>query len=166
MFLVLSDNGASTGDAWDSPTGRRWLERNYHREVERLGEKGSWIAPGRYWGRVSNAPFAGQKFSASGGGMRVPLIIAGTAITEPNTIHGEFAYITDIAPTLLDLAGWTPEDAQPGTQAMSGHSLVPALVPGNDPLPTGRAPVGYEFSGNAALFPRRLQDCAEPAARR
>jgi arylsulfatase A-like enzyme len=152
VFLVLSDNGATTGDAWESPAARRWLERNYHRDVERLGEQGSWIASGRYWGRVSNAPLAGQKFSASEGGMRVPLIIAGPAITQPNAIQREFAYITDIAPTLLDLAGWTLQDAPSRTQAMSGSSLVPALVPGNDTLPVDRAPVGYEFSGNAALF--------------
>ncbi|MDX1736465.1 MAG: sulfatase-like hydrolase/transferase, partial [Halioglobus sp.] len=152
VFVVLSDNGATTSDAYDNPAARRWLESTYEREVERLGEKGSWIASGRYWGRVSNAPFAGQKFSASGGGMRVPLIIAGTEITEPDTIQRDFAYITDIAPTLLDLAGWTPQDAPAGTQTMSGSSLVPLLVPGKDTSQAGRAPVGYEFSGNAALF--------------
>lgn len=152
VFLVLSDNGATTSDAYDTPAARRWLESNYHREVERLGEKGSWIAPGRYWGRVSNAPFSGQKFSASEGGMRVPLIIAGPAITAPVSIQQQFAHITDIAPTLLALSGWSPQDAPAGTQAMSGRSLVPLLAPGNDTPKAVRTPVGYEFSGNAALF--------------
>ncbi|MEM1110695.1 MAG: arylsulfatase [Pseudomonadota bacterium] len=152
VFVVLSDNGATTSDAYDNAVARRWLDSNYHRDVETLGEKGSWIAPGRYWGRVSNAPFAGQKFSASEGGMRVPLIIADAAQPQANAVQHTFAHVTDIAPTLLELAGWRPEDAPPATQAMSGRSLVPLLGPGDMPPAVDRAPVGYEFCGNAALF--------------
>ena len=152
VFLVLSDNGATVGDAWESPTARRWLESNYHRDVERLGERGSWVAAGRHWGRVSNAPLAGQKFSASGGGLRVPLIIAGAGVAQPGAIQREFAFVTDIAPTLLDLSGWTLQDAPANMQVMSGSSLVSLLAAGNNNLQGDRAPVGFEFSGNAALF--------------
>ena len=72
-----------------------------------------------------------------------------------NRIHAGLTHVTDILPTLLDLAGVT----HPGTQyrgqtieAPTGHSLLPAL---KDPAARVRAadePLGYELAGNKALF--------------
>ncbi|NND69439.1 MAG: arylsulfatase [Halioglobus sp.] len=148
VFIVLSDNGAVANEPYENPFGARWLRANYHRDVERLGEKGSWVAAGRHWGRVANTPLAGVKFSAGEGGVRVPLFIAGVPGLRPGAVYSDFAYVTDLAPTLLALAGVK----ETGLQAMTGVSLLPFL--------TGRAAgihhadhaIGYEFSGSAALY--------------
>ncbi|GAB3278838.1 sulfatase-like hydrolase/transferase [Parahaliea aestuarii] len=162
VFVVLSDNGATVAEPYESRFVRAWLDRHYSRAVETLGIRGSWVAAGRGWGAVSNTPLAGAKFSASEGGVRVPLIIAGTGVVPRGGIDREFAYITDLAPTLLALAGVSSLSNQP----LDGASLVPRLG-GPDSVesaatptgaaptgaaPTGAAPTGYEFAGHSALY--------------
>ncbi len=152
VFVVLSDNGAVANEPYENKFGRRWLEENYHREVETLGEKGSWVAAGRYWGQVANTPFKGQKFSASEGGVRVPLIISGLPEIESGALSHEFAYVTDITPTLLEVAGLSQTLTEEGREAISGLSLLTIFDTDSGPTINSREAVGYEFSGNAALY--------------
>ncbi|MCB1843418.1 MAG: arylsulfatase [Halioglobus sp.] len=153
VFVLLSDNGATVAEPYDNPHGRRWLEKHYHRDVETLGERGSWVAAGRHWGVVSNTPLAGSKFSASEGGVRVPLIIAGVPAIEPGSVYGGFVYVTDIAPTLLAIAGVEGPSADSAQrERISGRSLLPVLAGADQPLRGADDTIGYEFSGNAALY--------------
>ncbi len=151
VFVVLSDNGAVASEPYDNPLGARWLRSHYHRDVERLGEKGSWVAAGSRWGRVANTPLSGVKFSAGEGGVRVPLFIAGVPGQATGRILDQFTYVTDLAPTLLDLAGVAP--AASGPQApMTGANLAPLLRGITDRLHPPDEAIGYEFSGSAALY--------------
>ena len=152
VFLLLSDNGAVANEPYDNPFGRRWLEKHYTREVETLGEKGSWVAAGSHWGLVANAPLAGYKFYAGEGGVRVPLIIAGLPAIEPGTVNGEFVYITDLAPTVLELAGLPIPGPLQEREPMTGKSLQPLLTGDAGPLYRADEAIGYEFSGNSALY--------------
>src|SRR3546814_13607133 len=101
------------------------------------------------------APLSGYKFSAAEGGLRVPLIIAwpGNAKVRASVVSNGFAHVTDIVPTLADLAGvplpgarWNGKAVEPVT----GRSLVPMLEGAADGV-HGDAPLGYELAGNAAL---------------
>lgn len=150
VFVLLSDNGAVANEPYENDYARRWLDKHYHRDVETLGEKGSWISAGRHWGRVSNTPLSGQKFSAGEGGVRVPLIVAGLPSIAPGTLSHVFAHVTDIAPTLLQIAGVTGPVVQAGREAMTGKSLLAAFEAGVVHGP--EEAIGYEFSGNAALY--------------
>jgi arylsulfatase A-like enzyme len=152
IFVVFSDNGATGAEPYENAYGRRWLERHYHREVESLGEKGSWVAAGRQWGRVSNTPLSGYKFSAGEGGVRVPLIISGLPSIRPGEVSREFVYITDLAVTLLDIAGLAPPRGARERGATTARSLLPQLQGDSRPLRGRGEAVGYEFSGNAALY--------------
>lgn len=153
VFVLLSDNGATATEPYSNAYGRRWLEKHYHRDVETLGERGSWVAAGSRWGVVSNTPLDGTKFSASEGGVRVPLIIAGPSAIEPGAVHSEFVYVTDIAPTLLDIAGVRIPQADPARrERISGKSLLPVFGGTNQQLRAADESIGYEFSGNAALY--------------
>lgn len=152
VFVLFSDNGATAAEPYDNAFGRRWLQSNYHREVETLGEKGSWVAAGSHWGRVSNTPLDGTKFSSGEGGVRVPLIISGFPSIAPGTVNREFAYITDLAPTLLAIAGLEPPVVVADGQTMTGKSLLSALAEGAAPLYSSEEVIGYEFSGNSALY--------------
>lgn len=152
VFVVLSDNGATTSEPYENRFGRRWLEANYHRDVETLGEKGSWVAAGRNWGAVSNTPFNGYKFYAGEGGVRVPLIVAGLPGIEPGAVEQQFVYVTDLAPTLLEIAGLAPPVATQDALAMRGRSLLSLFQEAGGPLHDAHEAIGYEFSGNAALY--------------
>lgn len=151
VFVVLSDNGAVANEPYDNPVGARWLRSRFHRDVERLGEKGSWVAAGRHWGRVANTPLAGVKFSASEGGVRVPLFVSGVPGAASGEISKDFVYVTDIAPTMLALAGISPARSRE-EPPMTGASLLPHLTGARDHASADNRTVGYEFSGGAALY--------------
>lgn len=152
VFILLSDNGAAANEPYSSDYARRWLEKRYHREVETLGEKGSWVAAGSRWGRVANTPFSDFKFFAGEGGVRVPLLIAGAGVESRGAIYPEFTHVTDIAPTILELAGIEPPAPSAPELEISGVSLAGSLRGDNRPLRSADDSVGYEFSGNSALF--------------
>jgi len=150
--VVMSDNGATTSEPYENPYGRRWLEKHYHRQVETLGEKGSWVAAGRRWGQVSNTPLSGHKFYAGEGGVRVPLIITGLPDIDSGDVLGAFVHVTDLAPTLLAIAGVETPAASDQSVAMSGKSVLPLLQGSAAPLHHPDEAIGYEFSGNSALY--------------
>ncbi len=152
VIVLLSDNGAAASEPYEDKYGRRWLEKRYTRAVETLGEKGSWVSAGRNWSQVSNTPLSGYKFFAGEGGVRVPLVIAGLREPITQSIYHEFAYVTDIVPTLLDIAGVAFPSPSTGREALQGKSLLPLLAKGQSPVHDPSEAIGYEFSGSSALY--------------
>ena len=152
VFLFLSDNGAEGSDysqAWV------WLATQYDLSIDRLGSKGGYGVPGPGWASASVAPLSTYKFYSGEGGLRVPLIISGVPGMPANQIHHSLTHVTDIVPTLLDLA----RTAAPGTrykgqpvEPLAGRSLLPVLLDPSLALRTADEPLGYELSGNQALF--------------
>src|SRR3546814_2045877 len=124
--------------------------------IANIGRRGSFSAIGPGWASAAASPLSGYKFTASEGGLRVPLIIAwpGHADIRAGGISDGLAHVTDILPTLTELAGvsghggrWRGRAVEPVT----GRSPVPMLKGGVGSV-HGDAPPGYELSGNAALF--------------
>jgi len=152
VFIVFSDNGATVTEPYQNWFGRQWLEKHYTHEVETLGEKGSWVAAGSHWGVVSNTPLSGYKFYAGEGGVRVPLIITGLPASIPGTVYQDFVYVTDLAPTMLAIAGVSPPAAAEGMESMTGKSLASVFAAGSGPPHGSDTATGYEFSGNSALY--------------
>ena len=76
----------------------------------------------------------GGKFLAYEPATHLPLIIRGPGI-EPNTHTGQFASTIDIAPTILELAGVTPD------KSVDGTSLVPFM---QEPSLRTRRPLLFE----------------------
>ncbi len=155
VFVFLSDNGAEASDPYASLVGRLWLDWQYRRDIDSLGAKGAYSVLGPSWASAAASPLYTYKFYAGEGGLRVPLIVAGVPGLKPGTIQPSFAHINDIAPTLLDLA----RVARPGpsyngrpVEAMSGRSLLPVLRGEAARVHPVDEPIGYELSGNQALF--------------
>ena len=153
VFVFLSDNGPEGSDYRQADL---WLRWNYSRDLARLGGPGAYVVPGPSWSNASAAPLRGFKFYASEGGIRTPLIISGAAAgVAQNQVHAGLTHVTDIVPTLLDLARVDrPSDNFQGRpiQALTGRSLLPVL---SNPAARVRAAdetVGYELAGNKALF--------------
>jgi arylsulfatase/uncharacterized sulfatase len=152
VFVFLSDNGAEGNDYKDAQI---WLITQYSQDVDRLGGKGAYGIPGPSWASASVSPLMGYKFYASEGGIRVPMVISGVPGARKPQVARALTHVTDIAPTLLELAAVAlPAGSYKGqdVQAMSGKSLV-GLVRGETTSVRGPLEsLGYELSGNLALF--------------
>jgi len=156
IFVFLSDNGAEPTNPYNRLRNRLFLGMQYDTSIANIGRRGSFSAVGPGWASASASPLSGYKFSATEGGLRVPLIIAwpGHAGIRAGAINDGLAHVTDILPTLLDLSGvpghggtWNGRPVE----RLAGRSLVPMLA-GTEGSVHGDAPLGYELSGNAALF--------------
>jgi arylsulfatase A-like enzyme len=146
VFIITSDNGPEPSRGDDDRRLEFWMRLNgYHINEEGIGERGSWGFIGPEWANAAASPSALYKFYASEGGLRVPLIIAGPGIMPQRT--GSTSLVTDVAPTLLDMAGLDGAHSQ-----MTGRSLLPVLQGINDHTYGPEDPIGMEVSGNSALY--------------
>ena len=155
VFVFMSDNGSEASDPYAVLSARLWLDWKYNRDIDKLGDKGAYSIIGPSWASAAASPLSTYKFYSGEGGIRVPLIIAGAPGMQANQINRSFAHINDIAPTLLQIA----QVPQPGrvwhgqpVEPMTGASLLPVL---QGQAARAHAPdeaIGYELSGNQALF--------------
>jgi arylsulfatase A-like enzyme len=155
-FIVMSDNGA---DAFDlsqlNLPFKAWYRVNYALGYDRMGGPGSYVHYGANWAEVSNTPFALVKGTSGEGGMRVPFIIDYPARIRPGQLAGEFAYVTDFLPTVLDIAGIAlPGDDYQGRKLHrpSGTSLLAYLEGKAAAAHAPTQAIGYESTGGQALF--------------
>lgn len=160
VFVFLSDNGAETSDPYSILLGRLWLDTQYSRDLDRLGGPGAYTTIGPHWATAAASPLATGKFYAGEGGLRVPMIIAGVPGVAAGAIQNGFTHVTDLAPTLLELAGVAhPAPRWRGAQieAPTGRSLLPVLRGERASVRAPLETVGYELAGNAALFRGELK---------
>ena len=147
VFIVTSDNGPEPSHPVGEPGFGTWMNlHGYSRELENLGETGSYAFIGPEWAMAAAAPFNLFKFYASEGGLRVPFLITGPGIASGQ--HSQAAgYVTDVTPTILDLAGLSEM-----TGDVTGRSLRAVISGEADTAYTPDDAVGFEVSGNSALF--------------
>ncbi len=119
IIVFTSDNGAT---AEGGPVGTRsyfsqfvhgpvppdW-DRDVAHDEELIGTAALGVHYPRGWGQASNTPFRFYKGQTFAGGVRVPFIISWPAglsrEAADNGVRRQYSYVTDVAPTLLDLAG-------------------------------------------------------------
>jgi arylsulfatase A-like enzyme len=159
IFIFSSDNGPE-GSSLIGPTGGsrldKWFDRvGYRRDIENLGERGSWVAIGPSNATIAASPLAFYKFHANEGGLRVPLVMSGPGISQRGEFTDEFAFVTDLAPTILSLVGinnhqgeWRGKAVEP----MVGTDLSAFLSGHKEQIHDEPKPVGYELGGGSALF--------------
>ncbi|MGE8190037.1 arylsulfatase [Pseudomonas sp. NPDC086278] len=155
VFVFLSDNGSEPTDPYAIPAIRLWLEMNYTRQLDRLGSKGAFTSIGPSWASAAASPLSGYKFFAGEGGLRTPLIVSGVPNMQADRIIKAFTHVTDIVPTLLDVAGVPAHSGEyqgRAVEPMIGSSLVPVLKGTTDRVHPEDQAIGYELSGSAALF--------------
>ena len=120
------------------------------------------------WGEVCNTPFPSFKTYTGAGGRRVSFIVSWPrGIAERGAIRRQFVHVTDLMPTLLDVAGVAPLDSVNGRPAkpMDGASFSTVLRDPNAPSP--RDEQYYECWSNRAYYrdgwlARSLQVRGEP----
>ncbi len=163
IFVFLSDNGAEATDPMEMSFVSHWNARLlYNQSTDTQGRPGSLTAIGAGFASAASAPLNGYKFTASEGGLRVPMILAwpGNPLIQRGAVAGGFAHVTDLAPTLLALAGAAPQRGRfegRAVEPMIGRDLAPMLTGQATIAHPDDAPLGYELSGNAVLFKGRFK---------
>lgn len=163
LFIFTSDNGTEVSGPLNPEAARtRFLLRNqgYSTEYETLGLKGSFNSISPSFASASASPLAFYKFYAGEGGMRVPLIIAGQSVSgltipDKGKLNHALAYVTDITPTILSLAGVDAPGGRFGgrpVERMIGRNLMPLIEGDVERVYSEDDVIGYEVGGNAALF--------------
>jgi arylsulfatase/uncharacterized sulfatase len=150
IFVVTSDNGPEPSDPIRENGFMQWMQiHGYTRQISNLGEIHSYNFIGPEWASAAASPGDLFKFYAGDGGIHVPLIVAGPGVAQAR-INAR-AFVTDIAPTLLDRAGVTAP-APAGSVPMAGASMAALLAGTAQQVRDPNTPVGIEVSGNSALF--------------
>jgi arylsulfatase/uncharacterized sulfatase len=159
VFIFTSDNGPEGSEALTGLRGiylRLWFAtHDYNIDYETLGTRGSFVDIGPSFGNAAASPLAYYKFFAHEGGMRVPMIIAGSVVASAGSISNAFTYVTDLAPTILEIADVKPPaGSYAGREVhnISGKSLVPLLTGNAERAHAQDEAIGYELGGNVALF--------------
>ena len=159
VFIFTSDNGAASSPLLDSDGNsvlKNWFDRvGYNTDYESLGEKGSWVAIGPGNASIANSPLLYYKFHANEGGLRVPLIISGPGINRHGEITDEFTFVTDLAPTILNLTGTTEHRGKFNgreVEPIVGVSFTDYLNGAADQIHQPSESIGYELGGSNALF--------------
>ena len=130
VVLFLSDNGANPWISEDYPTnrGNPWFEA-FDNRIENIGHKGSNYAYGMGWASAGAGPLQRFKMTVSEGGIRSPLVMAGPGI-EGGRLVTAFSYVTDIMPTILEMAGVEHPSEVEGrsVEPLIGRSLTGVLA--------------------------------------
>jgi arylsulfatase len=161
IIVFTSDNG---GTFAGGPIGAFRNNRRYsglplqpieeeRKNIDLLGTPQSEALYPIGWGQVCNTPFPSSKTYTGGGGRRVSFIISWPArIGGTGAIRTQFTHVTDVKPTLLELAGLTTLDTIHGAPAWQpqGKSFAPILFDAT--APAQRDEQYYECWANRAYY--------------
>ena len=105
------------------------------------------------WSQVGNTPLRWYKQDTHGGGVRVPMIVRYPRhIEDAGAVRGQFHYVTDIAPTILEILDVEPKSSYGGYDQMpiAGTSLAYTFGDGN--CPTRKPIQHFEMLGKRGLW--------------
>lgn len=131
VIVFLADNGAEGIDT--ETTGAKMFKTFIAGSDNSLANRGaanSYVTYGSGWAQAAIAPSWGMKGYATEGGTRAVSFVTGKGLGKPGSIGRAFLSVSDIAPTLLDLAGVPASgDRFKGrtVRPITGRSWVPWL---------------------------------------
>lgn len=161
IIVFSSDNG---GTATGGPEGSIYFHRRFsglaplpvEHDVTHADLVGTPRSPALYpagWGQASNTPFPSYKSYTGGGGRRVAFIVSWPAqIANHGAIRTQFSHVTDVMPTLLQLAGVRWPDQVNGLTAQLPHGASLAPVLRESSAPASRSSQYYECWANRAYY--------------
>jgi len=129
VIIFLSDNGANPWYSNEYPGAETAdFRKQFDESLDNIGRPKSNYSYGIGFASGSNGPLDKFKMTAGEGGIRVPLLIAGPGILKGQQSDA-FAYVWDIMPTILDVAGAEYPTKFDGrtVEAMRGRSLAGLL---------------------------------------
>ncbi len=122
LVIFLSDNGASA---------EIMVRADGHDPAAEAGSAATYLCLGPGWSTTCNTPFRRHKTWVHEGGCATPFILHWPGgIPARNALRRTPAHVIDVAPTLLDLAGLTPQRRVPSP----GRSLTGTFPSDEKPL--------------------------------
>jgi arylsulfatase len=163
LIVFLSDNGADPSVQPFFPGFRPWYEKHYEYtyiedykgDFSNKGLKGSFSDYGPGWAATSNTPNSYYKTFSTEGGLRVPFIASFPGIIPEGAKTATFAFIKDLAPTILEFAGVEYKGDTYNGKAInpiSGTSMLATLKGESDKVHPESETIGYELAGSSAIF--------------
>jgi arylsulfatase len=164
ILVLLSDNGASQEGGASGTMHEvkhfQGIKESPDDAVERIDDIGGPSSHTNYpwgWAQCGNSPFRWYKTLTHEGGVHVPMVVhwpAGLG-NAAGTKRSQFAYVSDIVPTIYEILGITPPDTYRGTEQMpvTGHSFASVLD--DVDAPATNTLQYFEFAGNRALIVER-----------
>lgn len=131
-IFFFSDNGAAGKYRETAGRWKDWIENAHDNSLENMGNYDSYVSQGLGWAQASNIPFSLFKGYTAEGGLRSPLIVSGPNIPVA-TVSGKYSNLTDLAPTILDIAG-VQKTTPKGKAPLDGETLLPVLTQPNADL--------------------------------
>jgi arylsulfatase len=159
VFYIVGDNGASAEGGLEGEDAKTVLGKNPPAEdrTKIAKDLGSDLYFNHYavgWAWGLDAPFQWTKQVASHlGGTTDPLVVSWPAkITDHGAVRGQFQHLTDIAPTIFDVAGITPPAIVDGVKQLplEGHSLAGSFTDAN--APSTHHVQYFEMVGNRGIY--------------
>jgi arylsulfatase len=134
VIIFLSDNGANPWYSSEYPGAQEIaFSGKFDNSLGNIGSPGSNHAYGIGWGSASGGPLDLFKMTVGEGGIRVPLLISGPGFNGGRQVSS-FAYVWDVMPTILELAGVPhPQEFQGRhVERLRGRSLRGVLTGSSD----------------------------------
>lgn len=111
IIIFMSDNGAEGHDldeTWSMelfPDIRKTIDSSHDFSYEAMGKPGSYLLYGPNWANAGSPAFQLFKAFPSEGGTRVTAFVNYPPANKRSGIEDDFVYVTDLTPTILELAG-------------------------------------------------------------
>lgn len=154
VIIFFSDNGSNpTRNEEYSPgeAGEKFLSQ-FDNSINSLGGPYSHYAYGPGWGSACSGPLNHFKLTPGEGGIRSPMIIVGPGIKGQRQVDA-FSYITDIMPTMLEMAKLKHPEKYRGREVapVRGRSIAALLSDDVKEVYSVNEPIGGEMAGGKWL---------------
>lgn len=162
IFYIVGDNGGEARILDGSEDMSVYLDQSNQRNIEERIKLADELGGAKYtnvyaagWAWAGSTPFQWTKVVASHfGATRNPLVVSWPSRIEQtgNGLREQFTHVTDIVPTLYEVAGISAPDAIDGVEQepIDGTSFAFAF---NDPSARSRHRTQYfELNGNRAIY--------------
>jgi arylsulfatase len=154
IIIFFSDNGSNPWVSEDYPGNREsdYLKQ-FDNRLDNIGHRTSHSAYGIGWAQAGSGPLDLFKMAVGEGGIRSPLIITGPGVEGDGRTVRSFAYVTDLMPTMLELADLRHPERFGGRDVlpMRGHSMVGLLKGKAASIYSADESVGGEMFGGRWL---------------
>lgn len=157
LVIFMSDNGAEPVELLElaqkvDPRFKVWMEKNWDTRPEACGRPKSVCDYGPAWAQVGSGPYRFFKAWVAEGGIKVPFIVAGPGVKHNGDKTDALLHVTDIAPTLFEVAGVQHPSASNNKLApLAGKSMLPVLTGKADSVRGDKDWLGWELFGNRAI---------------
>jgi arylsulfatase len=160
FIMLMSDNGASQEGG---PFGVLHEMKYFNMVIEspeeavaHLDDIGGPASHSNYpwgWAQAGNTPFKWYKQHTHEDGVHVPLVVHWpNGLAARGEVRGQFHYVTDVAPTVLEIAGVTMPETYRGLEQMPMAGTSMAYAFDRPEEPSHKTTQYFEMGGHRAMY--------------